>query len=375
MPGQSFRDAGKTELEAIVLTTPKPDEKQKREKSFRRKGTSRVACVSRWLAWLKKNRRPKVKPGYRRLEWQCDCGVDLYADFPGSDRAHLDNLAFSLQSPGQPSVTQAPDIPLGHSDTPAAGSSDASTQGAANKMGTSPRDSTKQSIGTVRSANTLSQVGDSRPRFLALCVNIGGIYKTLAEIDMTRITSDAALFLEMKKEYLKKRGRRSRFEFLIKPKTVEFVQFTLWNLRHGYVSVCKRPNCIPPNDSHDYEYLPKPLIPPPMPPEVFVHYLEHGEGDLNPNRNDWLSRLPKRLDKRIIDCEQACVGWGMHVIEGPNREGIFWIIMITMLAVVLTSVLWSTLRSDVQGGVGLGALIVALQMAILAAFLFRLGEV
>jgi hypothetical protein len=60
-----------------------------------------------------------------------------------------------------------------------------------------------------------------------------------------------------------------------------------------------------------------------MPLEIFIHYLEHGEEDLNPKRNDWLPRLPKRMDKRVIDYHEGCYGWGVHVIEGPNCEVIF----------------------------------------------------
>lgn len=112
-----------------------------------------------------------------------------------------------------------------------------------------------------------------------------------------------------------------------------------------------------------------------MPPEIFIHYLEHGEGDLNPLRNDWLPRLPKRKGKRVIDCNEACTGWGIHVIEGPNREVIFWILMITIMASVVAGVLWSTLRHDVQAGTGIGALVVALPSAILTAFLFRFEAV
>lgn len=112
-----------------------------------------------------------------------------------------------------------------------------------------------------------------------------------------------------------------------------------------------------------------------MPPEIFIHYLEHGEGDLSPIRNDWLPRLPKRLEKRVVDGDVAGFGWGIHVIEGPNREVIFWIAMFTIAASVLTSCLWSAVRRDVQGGAGLGALIVALPPAILSAFLFRLGAI
>lgn len=125
---------------------------------------------------------------------------------------------------------------------------------------------------------------------------------------------------------------------------------------------------MPPNTCIDYEF-----IPPPMPPEVFVHYLEHGDGDLSPNRYTWLPRLPKRHNHKVVDCGEATEGWGIHVIEGPNRTAVFWIVMTTISISIIASVLWSTLKGDIQGGMGLGALIVALPPAIMAAFLFRLG--
>jgi hypothetical protein len=112
-----------------------------------------------------------------------------------------------------------------------------------------------------------------------------------------------------------------------------------------------------------------------MPPEIFIHYLEHGDDDLHPSRYVWLPRLPMRLNSRVIDGIEPAYGWGIHVIEGPNREVIFWIVMATILASVVASVLWSSLQSDIQGGTGLGALIVALPPAILAAFVFRLGTI
>lgn len=110
-----------------------------------------------------------------------------------------------------------------------------------------------------------------------------------------------------------------------------------------------------------------------MPPEVFIHYLEHGQEDLNPNRSIWSPRLPKRLDGRIIDCGVPTYGWGIHIVEGPNREAVFWIVIITVLGSILASILWSTMHKDIQGGTGLGTLIVALPPVIMAAFLFRLG--
>jgi hypothetical protein len=60
--------------------------------------------------------------------------------------------------------------------------------------------------------------------FLALCVNTSGVYKVCSEIPIYEMSSDAQLFLEMKRRYQEKRGRWSRFNFLVKPSTIEFIQ-------------------------------------------------------------------------------------------------------------------------------------------------------
>jgi hypothetical protein len=118
--------------------------------------------------------------------------------------------------------------------------------------------------------------------------------------------------------------------------------------------------------------MPKPLKPlPPMPPEIFIHYLEHGEADLNPIRCDWLPRLPKRLDGRMIDKNYPTYGWGIFIKEGPNRDVIFWIIISTVFSSVVLSICWSARRHDVQGGSGLGTLVLTLPTVVMAAFIFR----
>ncbi|KAL7790666.1 hypothetical protein V8C43DRAFT_285140 [Trichoderma afarasin] len=318
---------------------------------FRAKGPTYMHSL---FAWMRRISRPRLKPGYRRIEWTCDCGMDLYGDFVETKMSDLDDLKSSL-------------------DTPSINNSSDSEQSVETQ--TNPHHMISRSSSSSRASSSTGSTNASSvdvnvipSKFLALCVNTGGMYKTLAELDMSRINSDGEAFSQMKKAYLQYRGVRSRLHFLVKPVTVEFVRFTLWNLRHGYVSVCDRPNSMPPNSCIDYEF-----IPPPMPPEVFVHYLEHGDGDLSPNRYTWLPRLPKRRNHKVVDCGEATEGWGIHVIEGPNRTAVFWIVMATISISVIASVLWTTLKGDIQGGMGLGALIVALPPAIMAAFLFRLG--
>lgn len=60
--------------------------------------------------------------------------------------------------------------------------------------------------------------------FLAFCINSCDTYKVCSEIPMLPIRSDAELFLEMKTRYLKYRGWWSRFNVVVKPTTIEFIQ-------------------------------------------------------------------------------------------------------------------------------------------------------
>jgi hypothetical protein len=124
-----------------------------------------------------------------------------------------------------------------------------------------------------------------------------------------------------------------------------------------------------------YDFFPRPMAPlPPVPPEIFIHYLEHKESDFDRQRYVWIPRLPKRRERRLIDCEIPTYGWGIYIREGPNRFVVFWLIMATVFASILLSILWAAIRDDVQGGSGLGTLILALPSVIMAAFMFRINE-
>jgi hypothetical protein len=178
----------------------------------------------------------------------------------------------------------------------------------------------------------------------------------------------------MKEEYQNKR-KWSNFNWLVRPSTVEYIevrqflsiltgtkieQFEIWNVSKGYISVRKRPDCVP-NESPDYDFT----VPPPMPAEVFIHYLHHGEGDLSRTRNDFIGRLPKRRSKH-----DAGQGYGVHIIEGPYYLGIFILSMFIMFCTVVTSIAWSAKNNDVQGGTGIGALIVACYTLFLTVWIF-----
>ncbi|KAF2493623.1 hypothetical protein BU16DRAFT_513669 [Lophium mytilinum] len=325
-----------------------------------------------------KIRRPRVPSGMKRIEWTCcqDCGHELYGDFNDSDPNALKSLEAALQNcdPESQSNTSlnSDSGSLASTSSNPTTSTNAASGGVSNSHVPTNQPSTSQ---VQKPGESLAEEAQAAlPRYLAICVNTGGIYVTLSEISVPRNTSDAALFDMIKISYQKLRGFRIRFAFLLRPIGVEFVYFTLWNLRKGYVSICDRPRCVPPESLSDYEFLPRPIVPlPPMPSEVFIHYLQHGDGDLNPVRSIWAPRLPKRLHSPIVNADMPSYGWGIHIVEGTNRVLVFWIFMFTIFASILTTVLWSSFKHDVQGGSGLGSLIVALPSVVLMAWLFRLG--
>ena len=113
---------------------------------------------------------------------------------------------------------------------------------------------------------------------------------------------------------------------------------------------------------------------PPVPPEIFIHYLEHDEGDISPNTNVWIARLPKRFDTRVTDCAIPTYAWGIYIHEGPNRVVVFWIVVATVCIGVVLVVAWAAARGDVQGASNLGTLVFALPSVVMAALLFRLAE-
>jgi hypothetical protein len=82
---------------------------------------------------------------------------------------------------------------------------------------------------TVPEKKSIKVVEDSHDTaaassYLALCINTTGLYKVCAEITVSKVASDAQLFLEMKRKYLEKRGRWTRYNLLVRPMTIEFIQ-------------------------------------------------------------------------------------------------------------------------------------------------------
>lgn len=147
-------------------------------------------------------------------------------------------------------------------------------------------------------------------------------------------------------------------------------KFTLCETYEGSVEIEEKPNCFPPKEkADDYDF---PLSDPRMPPNVFIHFLNHGPTRSLGIKNKWTSRLPKRLRSKIICREPPIEGWGIYIIEGANWNVVSGIIIVTVVLMLVAAVLYSAFMKDIQGGTGLGAMMLAAPPLLMAAFMFRL---
>jgi hypothetical protein len=89
------------------------------------------------------------------------------------------------------------------------------------------------------------------------------------------------------------------------------------------------------------------------------------------------NRFPKKLERSLLDVrrtteiEKDVIGWGVHIIEGPN---LLWITLLTLIVVVISgivSVVYSIAMNDVSGGFGIGAWIIAFWVALVTALYFQ----
>ncbi|KAE8443593.1 hypothetical protein EG329_001526 [Mollisiaceae sp. DMI_Dod_QoI] len=228
-----------------------------------------------------------------------DCGDVLYADFSNTDPNAIDALeaALNQQRPAERSNhhTNSANV-AARNCTPASRSIIATCNALSSLNETSNVDRQTIDLNFVR--DDASNEHDYHPTFFAVCIPAGGIYKALTEIDMSGIKSDAGLFLAIKSIYRKRKGSKARWNMFLKPVGVDFIQFSLWNIRSRYVSIYDRPRCVPPNDNLQYDFCPRPMAPlPPVPPEIFIHYLEHNDSDLDPQRtsHNMSTKLPNEL--------------------------------------------------------------------------------
>ncbi|KAH6635867.1 hypothetical protein F5144DRAFT_159885 [Chaetomium tenue] len=315
--------------------------------------------------------RPRVKEGWIKIEWKCDCGDELYADFPESDADTIRQLEAYLKGHTTHAGGGTPPTQTSHSPGGGAALAPASrspplqppSHAPPNNAGQPPsRNQPPATTGGATQANTPAI--QATKRFLELCVNTGEFQRQLAEIDISTVCNDEQLFDHIRSRYHEVRSFRTKF-FLLKPVDVHFVQFSVED-RHR-VGILDKPLAIPSAAemaAEGYAYYPCPLRPPPIPPNIFLHHLS------KPGRHPrlvWGNRIPQKLHRSILQVgmgDELVVGWGVHIIEGLNKSTVLVCSLVGLVISGIVAVVWTVVRDDVQGGFGIGAWLTSVQAIV-----------
>jgi hypothetical protein len=90
--------------------------------------------------------------------------------------------------------------------------------------------------------------------------------------------------------------------------------------------------------------------------------------------------MPKKLGRSLLDIrrtseiEKDVVGWGVHIIEGPNRARITLLTVVVVGVSLIVPLIYTVMTKDISGGYAIGAWIVAAWTAILTALFYQWME-
>ncbi|KAI1086618.1 hypothetical protein F5B19DRAFT_129562 [Rostrohypoxylon terebratum] len=230
-------------------------------------------------------------------------------------------------------------------------------------------------------------------KYFEVCVSVGRYAINLGEIDISSITSDGQLFDEIWKTYRGMKGKDWKAalrNWFLEPDDILFVLFGVVN-RHQ-VGIYKQPLEIPPKievDEGRYEYYECPMRDlPPMPGNIFLHYLEHAKKKASAKKemplyhmdSTFLSRLPKKLGNSIFDHaatagSRMSFGWGVHIVERPSITAQNLVAgFVALFSVVICLAVFAITRTtyDLDEANGIGQYAIAVLALLNIAFRFFL---
>jgi hypothetical protein len=155
----------------------------------------------------------------------------------------------------------------------------------------------------------------------------------------------------------------------------------------GFVGIYDLPLSIPPVEevtARRYYYYECPLQPKlPMDTRTFFHYFwDHAlRQDHNDNTNFntlFLNRLPKKLGESLLrqyDPSKMNMGWGVRIIEGPNKPVLAWLATLILVLSFLISLIYDLVAKNKESGFAIGQWIVAVLATALTAVYFHLADI
>ena len=173
------------------------------------------------------------------------------------------------------------------------------------------------------------------------------------------------------------------FSFLYRPVDIHYVKFGLLPGTQ-YVSIHEHPNAMPGTyevSNELYHYHECPLEPPPsMPAPTFYQYFR-GHMPISSqcalNSKVFCRRLPKKLGLSLTSegtPNQLIFGWGIHIIEGPNKVVLSLLAAAIFVASLVTSIVYDVVMHNSDSGFAIGQWMVAVLTTLLAATYFHFQE-
>ncbi|KAG9204112.1 hypothetical protein G6514_001749 [Epicoccum nigrum] len=320
-----------------------------------------------------------------------ECGEDMYADLPIENGAQYQQMLEFLTRSGTRSHQANPDQrtpsqleggtnPTDYSSLQSSQSSIGKSLSPASTIG-----SGSTYVGTASSQILTAQGNDAfgQSKYLELCVNTSKYETKLAEIQVlsgqsvgTAICTDGHLFRQIYQRYYALRRQNWR-RFLYRPAGIKFVHF---GVQAGERVSFFSSDPLPPEDeiaAKRYEYNPQPPVPPPMDSRTFLHYFHKHNAHSQSRSAKYVNRLPKKLGEslsRSLGVDDLLEGWGIHIIEGPNKVAICWALFLVLVASLAVSIVYDFLTRSGESGFAIGQWMVAALTVGLSALYFSLED-
>lgn len=180
--------------------------------------------------------------------------------------------------------------------------------------------------------------------------------------------------------------RKGIYRLLYRPTDIQFVLFGVQ--RAGYLTgIYQKPLSIPPTvevKEQRYHYYECPLDPlPPIDKNTFFHYFwEHASHPVSSGHPGFdslfLNRMPKKLGDSVYkQCDPTKLqkGWGVHIIEGPNKPLLAWLATAILVLSFLISLTYDIVAQNKESGFAIGQWMVAVLATALTAMYFHLADI
>jgi hypothetical protein len=172
--------------------------------------------------------------------------------------------------------------------------------------------------------------------------------------------------------------RKGLFAILYQPCDIHYVQFGT-QLSAQQTDIYQKPEALPPDtevNEKRYHYHECPLTPlPPMPPQTFYQYFRQHAPNCASRSTLFSDRLPKKLGASMTlqnSADKLEFGWGIHIIEGPNKPVLAIVVAVILALSFATSVIYDVCTGNADSGFAIGQWMVAMLSAVLSAVYFHL---